>query len=277
MRKLNLLLSSIFAVSALAGCGSQNLTVLPEQNTLNNNQSQVEIESRKGLNSFYTVLVEKVFEMLDRNGDKLLSFDEFKPTHINFGNSATGSMSSGTVAASSTRKPSNTISDPLVMFYKIDKNHDGKVTLKEAKNSSYFLGLDTKQLRTAFAKPLFDNLNPNKDKSITKDEFFKGIANLPAASQKTLIGSFFTADKNVDNALSFSEFEDLLYASFKASWATPPAQPAPDPNQPDPNQPDPNQPDPNQPPAPAPTDSPAQPAPDLPAPAPAQPAPGNAT
>ncbi len=252
MKKLNLFLSSIFALSVLTGCGSQSLTNLPVQNTIDNS-SQVEIESRKGLNSFYTVLVEKVFGMLDRNGDKLLSFDEFRPTHVNFGGSATGSINPGTVEAAS-RKANTTVTDPLVMFYKIDRNHDGKVTIKEAKNSPYFLGLDSKQLRNAFAKPIFDNMNPNKDKEITKDEFFRGIANMPSTNQKTLISLFFTADKNVNNALTFSEFEDLLYASFKATWAAPPAQPAPDPNQPDPNQPDPdpNQPDPNQPAEPAP-------------------------
>jgi Ca2+-binding EF-hand superfamily protein len=271
MKRISSFVGALITTAVLAGCGSQTeATFAPIQNSVD---STVSAQSAEGLKSFYTLLTEKVFISLDTNKDKQISFDEFKnrpnmtpgfsgppPVAAQPQPAMTTQIEPVTAAdaAAPAPKPAAPL-DPLQVFLKIDKNKNGRLTLAEAKASRYFLGVSQQELRKMF-KPLFDNFDADKNKSVSKEEFLKSISGLEVQMQQNMMSLFYTADKNLNDSLTFSEYEDLLYASIKAVWDVPNQAPAPQPN---PNPPaDPGQPDT---PAPQPAD------PNQPAPAPAQP------
>jgi hypothetical protein len=266
MKKLSSLIGGFVTLAVLTGCGSQTAaTFAPMQETT----PVVSTQSTQGLKSFYSLLTEKVFVSLDTNKDKSISFDEFKargfmtpgfssaPATVPQPVTTQGEAPKGEIEPNKAPAPTDT----LQTFLRIDANKNGRISMAEAKASKYFLGVSAVELRKMFV-PLFNNFDADKNKSISKVEFLKAINGLDQLAQQNMVSLFFTADRNVDSKLTFSEYEDLIYASMKAMWEVPnPAPAQPDPNPPAtsvPAQPDPNPPassDPAQP------NQPAQPVP----------------
>lgn len=242
MKRLFSLVSGLISLSVLTACGSETISLLPATDTAL--APQTSIQSNVGLKSFYSAMTEVVFKMVDQNKDNFISFDEFRARpHIGLGVSQPANPPqpqpepAAPVVSAQTAASSPVLTDPLQIFLKIDRNKDGKLTLNESKASKYFLGFNQTQLRTMLAKPVFDSMNTDKNKVVSKDEFLKGISAYDPMMQRSLLGMFFSADKNADSSLTFSEFEDLLYASFKANWEVPMPAPQPVPAEPVPAEP----------------------------------------
>lgn len=268
MKNLRSLVGSAVLLAVLTGCAEQsinNLPVLPE--TQQPQQSQ--IQSKQGLTQFYGLLNEVVFNLLDKNKDKRVTLDEFK----NRGPlvpQGTLTPAPGSDAEKAIKEDPNAAPVSLEdAFKKMDKNKDGKLTLTDARNNAkLFLGADKNQVRAIVAKPMFDKIDVNKNKSISEKEYldFVKASGLPQEQAQNLVTSLLIADANKDGNLSLNEFEDVIYSSFRASFLTPVSAPPAPPSQPtDPNPAPPTDPAPPAPPADTPTQpDPAQPAPPAP-------------
>jgi hypothetical protein len=254
MKKLGSIIGSIVTIAVLTGCGSQTAaTFAPMETPVN---TGISAQSAQGLKSFYTILTEKVFVAVDTNKDKSVSFEEFKAPRAPLGPGVSAGPINPTpdvttqVEPTAPAQPAAPV-DPLVVFLKIDKNKNGKISMAEARDNKLFLGVSATDLRKMF-KPLFTSFDADKNNSVSKAEFIKAVSGLDQMMQQSMMSLFFTADRNIDNKLNFSEYEDLLYASFKAAWEIPQNAPTPaEPPATDPSQPQP---------AP-PSDAPAQPQP----------------
>lgn len=141
--------------------------------------------------------------------------------------SSTGSV---TASSATTSKPLT----PEQIFKKIDKNNDGKINLTEAKESKFFIGYTQSDIRKIvnqyYYKNAFKFEKGRYSGTITYDEYMK-IFNPPNEDvSKLLHNAFYSADRNFDEKLNFSEAEDLIYAVMKASSKTSPViQPQPGP------------------------------------------------
>lgn len=237
-----LILSSlvgIFASSVITACGTQSDLVL--DNTLQVNQD-ITAQSRAGLNDTYKHLLNYQFSLLDVNGDKFVSVDEFAPSY-DIPNSASNMVP--VYSNNTSKKPSlvsrlvnffkkkpnqKILNDIYARFAAVDKNKDTKISLQEAqKETVYFLGRSKDNLRD-MAEFSFAMTDANKDKKVTREEFSRY-----SNTSGSLLVTFYSADKNKDNALKFSEYEDMLYAVVKF-YASNPVQPQP-PVQPVPSEP----------------------------------------
>ena len=247
MKKISLLLSGIFAASVMAGC-TADLLQLPTMNTQMTPKvqasAQVTAQSFSGSNAFHKFIVQYTFNSHDTNRDGFLTFDEYKTYGNMFENKPTTTTSAvpvQVISSSSTTYgsegygsgynytpgyPSTVVSgsttiytpypynyemptDPqkLIRFEKMDKNKDGKLSFDEANSSKEFV-MTKAEVRVEVKKQVA-YVDINKDNSISKDEFTK------FAGSYVNMSSFIAADKNKDNKLTFSEFEDLLYAVFQ--------------------------------------------------------------
>ena len=229
MKRLNGLIS-VIAILSITACSSDPInTVSP---TPENNTQTVSAQSVKGLTSFYNTIVDRTFNLLDKNKDKSVSLDEYMTRNT------AGALPPGIqpqdVAVE--RIPGASPVDTKNLFIKVDKNKNGKVSLSEARNNSKsFIGVNKTQIRQIVAKSMFGVYNKDGNKVISKEEFFGNSVNTNDTKTLTLLSSlFYSSDKNKDKFLTFSEFEDFSYAMIQALWETPAAiQPTPtDPAQP---------------------------------------------
>ncbi len=281
MKRLSSILSTMAVISMLTACSNQDLNtaVLPVQE--NQNQT-VSAQSVQGYKAFSNLLTEVAFKTVDKNGDGFVSYEEFSAARPgaaqlsgielqseDAGDNLIAPAPTTTAGDAPTPAPAPSVAPkphkPAVVktlfqiFVSMNKKHDGKLSLAEAKASKYFLGLNRSDLAKATIAPMFAKLDADKNKSISRDEFLKGIATQSPEEQTLLNSLFFASDKNKNNALTVSEFEDLLFAANAGKLVTPVAPPAP-PAPVDPN-PAPTSPNntPGNKPQPAPTIDPASP------------------
>ncbi len=297
MKKLgSLLLAGLFTAS-ISACGQESsITALQDVQP-----QKVATYSNVGLKTMFSAMVSSVYKVVDKNKDRALSLDEYKllfssvtpgvpapsqpsepvnseplpaepvaPPVVQ--DPATPTPSTNTdQSANQIQALSQKVSipaDPTARFKKMDKNKNGKLTISEVNAlPSYFMPGQKAMIREA-AKKQFEIFDLNKNKSISRDEFFK--INMAGNSQSALNLQgmlFITADINNTNSLGFSEFEDVFYSSYRTYLAgTPntPIAPAPtDPVAPPPSDPVPSEPvpvsPPSQDPVAPPNEVPAQP------------------
>jgi len=286
MKKLILSsLVGIFASSFITACGTQSDLVL--DNNLSQVNQDITAQSRAGLNDVYKHLLNYQFTLLDLNGDKFISVDEFAPSY-----EIPNSASNLVPIYNNNKKPSlinrlvnffkkkpnqKILNDIYARFAAVDKNKDTRISMQEAqKEPIYFLGRSKDNLRD-MAEFSFAMADANKDKKVSKEEFQRFSGN-----NNSLLVTFYSSDKNKDGFLKFSEYEDMLYAvvKFYANNPTQPQHPG-EPVSPNPGQgePDPNlnipspiqeQPVVSEPTVPAPAEQPAVEQPSVPAEIPQQ-------
>jgi hypothetical protein len=186
-RLISLLISSVFTIS-LTGCGSQS-SLLTQQDMSQNivsAQSGPSVMSDEGLYEFVKTVQRKVFQAYDQDHNGFITRDEFK-----------------------------TLDE---FFVNIDLDKNGKVSLKEATVSKFFIFDRDGQFEREFERLIFDKwVDKDADGNASRDEFlgvFLGAKPTDANSRyyKTL---FTKNDINKDGILDFSEYEDAMYQLWK--------------------------------------------------------------
>jgi Ca2+-binding EF-hand superfamily protein len=200
-RSLAIVALTLFATNAITACGSS--TSFDSLPTIDNTQ-QVQAQS-----SFFSIKkeIEKAataqFKDLDKNKDKMITPEEYN-----------------------VKTP-----DEAKAFYAVDKNHDGKVTLKEMIPGFFAkIGLNIRLEKTA--EHVFKQLDKNHDHYVNPDEVSSGLlstqfVDLFKKYDTEKAGHFF--NKNTKGQLSESEFEKLYaHVALNAVAAAPPPAPAAD-------------------------------------------------
>lgn len=248
MKKITGLLSIVIVSSSISACSSESVNLIqPEVK----NSQQVTVQSAQGLKTFYSKVVDKTFALIDKDKNKSVSLDEF----ISRTTLSVPGIPSTSVSDTTERNPGVSPVDTRNLFTQIDKNKNGRLSLTEARNNSrLFLGMTKTQLRTLVGKTMFGSFDKNADKYVSKAEFLGDpTINSDGRTTTLLTSLFYNSDKNADNRLSFTEFEDFAYSMIKSLWDNPPPPPATDPTPAEPpSQPpveNPNPTDPAQPPA----------------------------
>ncbi|MFN8577161.1 MAG: EF-hand domain-containing protein [Candidatus Sericytochromatia bacterium] len=226
MKRLTGIISILTLTSIISACSSETITnVQPAAQN-----QQVVAQSAQGLKTFYSKVVDRIFVLLDKDKNKSVSLEEFM--------TRTNETSFANPSQPNTNQPATTNQAPVTfdknLFTQIDKNKNGKLSLTEARNNSrLFLGMTKTQLRTLVGKTMFGSYDKNNDKYVSKQEFLgDALANSDVKTSTLLTSLFYNSDKNSDNKLSFSEFEDFAYSMIKSLWdnpAPPPAPPSPEP------------------------------------------------
>ena len=217
MKKTTSIISSIFALSILAGCTLEPINYLPviSSNPVQNT-AKVTAQSTAGLNKFYDFMVKYTFNCKDQNKDSYLSFDEFKSYSMFDGNMFDVNTPQPVQISPSGGYYPNNSQDILKRFEKMDKNNDAKLSFSEVKGSKDFI--TSKNEIQATAKTSFKYMDKNLDNKISNSEFL-GLNGSYAGYLTNAI--FALADKNNDGFLSFSEFEDLGYTVMQSNLANP--------------------------------------------------------
>ncbi|MFN8577520.1 MAG: EF-hand domain-containing protein [Candidatus Sericytochromatia bacterium] len=197
-KKLSLATLGIVS-STLIGCSNQVESIQPIQQN-----QQVSAQSNLGLNNIAKNIVEIVFLVLDKDKDGFLTLNEY------------------------TSSPNSNSEENKMIFKKLDKNNDGKISLEDAKSSSkLFLPkmVFSKESMREQAKNEFNRHDTNKDGVINESEFDSAIKmfsyflfnNSDSDNYKNIKETFMntflfeSSDKNNDNKISFSEYEDFYY------------------------------------------------------------------
>jgi Ca2+-binding EF-hand superfamily protein len=222
MKRLSsLVLSSIFGISIIAGCSS-NEDLIPLQNTVP--QQNVAVQSNLGLTAFYDFMIKTTFNVIDINKDKYITLQEFAPELPTPAPSASSAPSASIVNPAVKPLP-----DSKTRFIKLDTNKDGKVSMAEIKkNPKYFLGINKTDYRKS-VKYQFDYLNTDKNGYVSRTEFLALLGNQPYDVTLNLTALFISSDLNKNGSLSFSEYEDLFYAQVEAYGSTVHNPPSPAP------------------------------------------------
>jgi Ca2+-binding EF-hand superfamily protein len=229
MKKLILnSLVGIFASSFVTACGNQSDLIL--DNNLNQVNQNITVQSRGGLNDAYKHLLNYQFNLLDVDKDKFVSIDEFAPSYELpnsasnmvpvYNNNKKTSLISRLINFFKKKPNQKILNDIYARFAAVDRNKDLKISLQEAqKQPIYFLGRSKDNLRD-MAEFSFAMIDANKDKKISIEEFSKY-----SNTNSSLLVTFYSADKNKDNVLKFSEYEDMLYSVLKFYANNPVQQP----------------------------------------------------
>lgn len=197
-KKLSLATLGIVS-STLIGCSNQVESIQPIQQN-----QQVSAQSNLGLNNIAKNIVEIVFLVLDKDKDGFLTLNEY------------------------TSSPNSNSEENKMIFKKLDKDNDGKISLEDAKSSSkLFLPkmVFSKESMREQAKNEFNRHDTNKDGVINESEFDSAIKmfsyflfnNSDSDNYKNIKETFMntflfeSSDKNNDNKISFSEYEDFYY------------------------------------------------------------------
>lgn len=189
-RLTSLLISSVFAIS-LFGCGNQSSNLLSQQDMLQNTvsaQSGPSVKSDAGLYEFVKAVQKKIFKAYDKDQNGFITKDEFKGLED--------------------------------FFVNIDLDKNGKVSLKEATTSKFFM-FDGGDSERTFERMLFDQwVDKDADGNASRDEFLsvflKGDSS--AANSRYYKTLFTKNDVNKDNILNFSEYEDAMYQLWKRDF-----------------------------------------------------------
>ncbi|MFN8670768.1 MAG: hypothetical protein U0457_01640 [Candidatus Sericytochromatia bacterium] len=254
MKKLHSLFALVTTLSVFTACNSRLSENIEEQVAPT---QQVKSLSVQGASYAYKTMVKMGFTSLDKNKDGSLSFDEYKvmfnppqpvpqpPTpsaqpnpdpapssapdpqpapsanpSVNADNIVKDTNSTGEVKASSAT-PSKPLT-PEQLFKKVDKNADGKLSLTEAYDSKYFIGYSQSDMRKSINKMYFKDTfkysNGRYSGTIDLDKFVSLAGGLSRDRANEL---FYSADKNFDNKLNFSEAEDLIYNMMRVQLNPP--------------------------------------------------------
>ncbi|MBC7476064.1 MAG: hypothetical protein H7263_17410 [Candidatus Sericytochromatia bacterium] len=187
--------------SSLTACGTDPSLLTTPTVDAQTNQS-VEASSYKGIYDEIQKSSKLAFKELDKNGDKIITPDEFGVTSP----------------------------DQAKAFYALDENLDGKVTEKEFYPGFFGkIGL-TLRLKKA-ADALFKTLDKNKDSLVSKEELTSGLVS------KAFIDAFDKYDtqqktwfhKDAKGELSKSEFENEFASIAESNIKNTPPAPASDP------------------------------------------------
>lgn len=229
-KSLSTLLTALFSTSLLVGCGQALNTNSPQlaQNQMRRASSQRRVatfrkRSPQGLKVAALRLRELAFAAMDQNKDNQLDVNEFYPG--------------------------------IQHFVKVDMNRDGKIDRNEAVNGADFgnaIRQNPEHLRAA-AKMSWDYVNKNKDKFVTKEEllatlnpptpepppadgsrnFTPGYPNNSSSDlyqlKVELSKAFNYNDRDYNQKLDFSEFEDMIAFSTVSHNEIPAPAPKPDP------------------------------------------------
>jgi len=186
-RLTSLLVSAIFALS-LTACNNQ--APLASQQLLTQNtvtaQSQTSIRSDEGLYEFVKIVQKKVFQAYDANKDGFITKPEFKNLEEFFSN--------------------------------IDLDKNGRVSLKEATTSKFFVFDNDAEFERDFQRFIFGRMvDKDADGNASRDEFlgFTMGSNPTAAQSKYYKTLFSKNDINKDGILDFSEYEDAMFQLLK--------------------------------------------------------------
>lgn len=206
-RLASVVILSAFALN-LTACNSQtDLTMLDTPNQIVqpvNETGSVEISSFKGIEKEIKNASTAAFKELDKDKNKTITPAEYG------------------VATPDSNKS----------FYALDNNHDGKITDKEWHPGFFKRTGLTLRLRSA-ARNLFDQLDKNNNKLLSKDELTGGLVSA------AFVEGFDKYDKekktflhnDAKGQLSKSEFENL-FAHVAVSKLPAADQPAPAPAEP---------------------------------------------
>jgi len=237
-KSISALLTTVFSTTLLVGCG-QSLTANAPQFANQQQFRRASVQRRvktfrkrsdQGLKVAALRLRELSYAAMDQNKDGVIDVNEFYPG--------------------------------IQHFVKVDINRDGKIDRNEAVNGADFgnaIRSNPSHLRAA-SKMSWDYINKNKDKYVTKDELL-ATADPPAPPSEPptepppgrnftpgypysgtdvhqlkveLSKAFNFNDRDYNQKLDFSEFEDMIAFStvshnevpFPVS-STPPSQPTP--------------------------------------------------
>ncbi len=144
------------------------------------------IQSDTGLDGFRKFMVKEViFVHLDKNSDGNLSLTE--------------------------------LNNDQNLLSKYDKDNNGGISLEESLSGNEFMGVTSKQIRDTYGQSAFEKLDTDNNKLISMKEFKNPgfFYNTRPDMASSLLTSFYASDRNQDDALNFSEFEDCLYAYLR--------------------------------------------------------------
>ena len=214
-KSLSTLLLTVFSTSLFVGCGQTLTTQSPQLQQFRQASTQRRVatfkqgqRSDQGLKVASERLRELAFTAMDFNGDGTIEIQEFYPG--------------------------------IQHFVKVDINRDGHISRDEAVNGAEFgnaINSNPDHLRSS-GKLSFDFLNKNQDQFITKDELL-AVAEAPTSPPPSLepppakknsfvpqfngdlyqlkvelTKAFNFNDRDYNQKLDFSEFEDLVAFSI---------------------------------------------------------------
>ncbi len=224
MNKKSISLATLGIVSsALMGCSNQVESIQPLQQ---NQSNEVTAQSNLGLSNMMKNLTEMVFTILDKDKDGFLTLKEY------------------------TSSPNSNSEENQIAFKKLDKDNDGKISLEDAKAlSKTFLSKMTynKEKARESVQKEFTRHDSDKNTLLNESEFINSALkqfdfylndqyNFKQIARQSFI--FESSDKNHDNKITFSEYEDFYYnmmtgimkASLLGSTSTTPTPSKPDSN-----------------------------------------------
>lgn len=200
-KTINSVLVSAFAVSALSACGTPAELPIMDQTP---NAQQVEANSFRGVKAEIEKAMKEQFKAYDADKNKMITPAEYK------------------VATP----------EEQVQFYKLDENHDGKITLKEMVPSLWEATKMTLSIKRT-AGHMFKQLDKSNDGYLAQDELASPLISAQYAELFKKFDKekpFLFFNKGTKGKLSKSEFENM-FAKIAFSAASAPA-PAPAPAEP---------------------------------------------
>jgi len=229
------LISALFSVNLLA-CSVQDNISLPISN-IENSQNQISTMSAKGLDDYMSFQTKFLFDKMDKNKNRYISKTEYveyfkatlPPSLVQDPQVEEPQIENNNTSIYSKSNDKVISADPEKRFSSVDKNNDGRVTLKEARESvSNFLGTSKVDVRKNVSL-MFSYMDKNQNKNLSKQEFMIQFEGLSYELKSSMLAQFNIADKNRNNSLTFSEFEDMYYSISKAYLELLPMQPQPNP------------------------------------------------
>lgn len=218
--------STLALVSTAMLVGCSNNTTMPETIS-STNQESVKIASNAGLNDYIKGMAKVAFTLSDKDKDGLLSLNDYLALD-----------------------PLNSITEneKKLIFKKLDTNSDGMISFTDAeKNIKLFMSVykyySKEQIRNQ-AIVMFGHFDANRNEEVSFKEFIeytvKNMSYMFSGSVGLALSGYMyeASDKNKNDNLNFSEFEDFYYnfskgmmrGFYEGSYTLgQPIQPNPDP------------------------------------------------
>ncbi|MFN8672026.1 MAG: EF-hand domain-containing protein [Candidatus Sericytochromatia bacterium] len=200
---------ALLAITVFPACNSKQGIQDIQEDTI---QQEVKIQSNSGANSYIEKYLNYLFDSTDKNKDGFLSRTEL-PNDSN--------------------------------FTLMDKNKDGKISIDEFKKGAKDSGVKKEAFRDnlvifvhqALNLEVFkySDLKKTYEGNVTKEQFIKIMSKIVPDYPYGFRTIFYVGDKNNDDKLNFSEFEDAMFGFSKAlidiSNSVTPTPPSPTPIQ----------------------------------------------